>query len=209
MLAVAAVEFVKFFFRRKERFHPVRLCQRRFVYIFQLPHEMHEGERFFFKTAKSRADGDIDLGVFRRNDLIVAQMQRPGKLLAQLGKEGKRSAQEADCSPDRSATGKACNGLQDDGLEYGSCYIFLAGTIIEEGLYVRFGENTAAGGNRVQGIRFFCQCIEAAGVGVQECRHLIDECACPAGAITIHTVFVTTGKIGNFCIFPAEFDDDV
>ena len=113
---------------------------------------MHERKGLFLETAKSSPDSDVHLGIFRRDDLIIAQVQCPGKLLAKLGQEGKRPAQEADRSTDGTAAGKTGDGLQDDGLEHGSRYIFFAGPVIQEGLYVCFGEYTAAGCNRIQRI---------------------------------------------------------
>ena len=80
-----------------------------------------------------------------------------GKLTAQLRQIGQRAAEEADRTLDGAAAGQACNRLKDDGLEDRRGDVFLAGSFVEECLDIRFGKYAAAGGDGVQGIRFFGQ----------------------------------------------------
>ena len=71
MLRVALLKFAQLFFAVEEGIDAVRFCQRRFVDVFQLSHEVHEGYRRFVEAAQSRADGYVYLGVFRRDDVVV------------------------------------------------------------------------------------------------------------------------------------------
>ena len=84
-------------------------------------------------------------------------MKGLGELTAQLRQIGQRAAEEADRTLDGAAAGQARNRLKDDGLEDRRGDVFLAGPFVEECLDIRLGEYAAAGGDGVQGIRFFGQ----------------------------------------------------
>ena len=209
VLAVAGPKFVEFGLVVEQRFDAVRFGQGRFVDVLQLAHEVHEGNGLRIYAAQGGADGHVDLSVFRGNNLFRRQMEGLGELFSKLGQVGQRTAEEADRAFDGTAAGQAGDGLEDDGLEDGSGDIFLAGPFVEQGLDVRLGEDAAAGGDGINRVGFLGQFIEAAGIGVEEGRHLVDEGPGPAGTVAVHAVFVAAGQVGDLRIFTAEFDDDV
>lgn len=209
MLAVAGPEFVELSLIVEQRFDAVRFGQRRFVDALQLAHEVHEGHGFRIYTAQGGTDGHVDLGVFRGDDLFRRQVERLGELFPKLGQVGQRAAEEADCPLDGAAAGQAGDGLEDDGLEDRRRDVFLAGPFVEQGLDVGLGEDAAAGGDGIDRVGFLGHFIEAAGICVEEGRHLVDEGSGPAGAVAVHAVFVAAGQVGDLRIFAAEFDDDV
>ena len=96
MLTVAVLEFVQFFLAVKEGRYPVRLGQCRFVDVLQLAHEVHEGYRLGIHASQGRANSDVDLGIFRSNDLVRRQVKGLGELFAKLGQVGQRTAEEAN-----------------------------------------------------------------------------------------------------------------
>ena len=209
MLAVAGPKFVEFGLVVEQRFDAVRFGQGRFIDVLQLSHEVHEGNGLRVYAAQGGTDGHVDLGVFRGDDLFRCQVEGFGELFPQLGQVGQRAAEEADCPFDGTAASQAGDGLEDDGLEDRRRDVFLTSSFIEQGLDVRLGEDAAAGGDGINGVGFLGQFIEAAGIGVEEGRHLVDEGPGPTGTVAVHAVFVAAGQVGDLRIFTAEFDDDV
>ena len=113
-------------------------------------------------------------------------------------------------TPDGLAAGKAADGLVDNSLEDGSGQILLGGALVDQGLDIGLGKDTAAGGNRIQG-------PVAAGILVQPCRvclqkayHLVDKGACAAGADSVHALFNTAiFKVDDFGILTPQLDGDI
>ena len=52
---------------------------------------------------------------------------------------------------DRFPTGKTTDGLVDNGLENGSCEVFLGGPFVDEGLDIGLGKYATARSNGVEG----------------------------------------------------------
>ena len=127
MLTVAVLEFVQFFLAVKEGRYPVRLGQCRFVDVLQLAHEVHEGYRLGIHASQGRANSDVDLGIFRSNDLVRRQVKGLGELFAKLGQVGQRTAEEANRALDGAAAGQAGDGLEYNRLEHRGGDIFFAG----------------------------------------------------------------------------------
>ena len=76
----------------------------------------------------------------------------------------KRSAQKSNASPYGLAAGQARNGLIDHGLEYRSGKIGLSRSLVNQGLDIRFGKNSAAGGNRIYFLIIFSIGVEPLSV---------------------------------------------
>ena len=68
---MAFLKFAQLFFVVEERIDTVRFCQGGVVDVFQLSHEVHEGQGRFVEAAQGRADGYVYLGVFRGDNVIV------------------------------------------------------------------------------------------------------------------------------------------
>ena len=85
------------------------------------------------------------------------------------------TAEEHDSSADRAPARQACDGLGGDGVEDGGGQVLVGGTLVDERLNIRLGEDAAARGDRVELGVAGRQLAEAGGVRVQEGRHLVDE----------------------------------
>ena len=120
------------------------------------------------------------------------------------------TAQEGDMSADGLTAGKAADGLIDNRLENGGGEIFLGRTLIDQGLDVGFGKDTAARRDGIQGTISARIAVESCGVGLQQARHLIDKGTRAACADAVHPLFHTAVfKIDDLGIFAAEFDRDI
>ncbi len=105
------------------------------------------------------------------------------------------------------AAGKTADGLIDHCLKNGSGKIFSGRAFIDQRLYVRFGEDAAAGSNRVNFLILSGVFVQSGGIRLDQGRHLIDKRTCAAGADAVHTLFyISVFKINNLCVFAAQFD---
>ena len=89
--------------------------------------------------------------------------------------------------------------------------VFFSRALIKERLYIRFGENSATGSDRISLFGFKRQFIEFVRRNVQKSSHLVDKRAGPPRASAVHTlvktaVFVDENHLG---VFAAEFDDAI
>ena len=85
----------------------------------------------------------------------------------------------------------------------------MRGALVDQWLDIRFREDTAARGDGVKlGVRFG-QRIESRSIGVEQRRHLVDEGTGSARAGSVHSLFGGGVQIGEFCVFTAQFDNDV
>ena len=51
--------------------------------------------------------------------------------------------------------------------------------------------------------------VQTSGVGVEQCCHLVNECAGTTCAGTVHALFRSRLEIGDFCIFTTKLDDHI
>ena len=120
-----------------------------------------------------------------------------------------RAAKEHDVSADGATAGKTCNGLGCDRAEDRGREVLVRGALVDQWLDIRFREDTAARGDRIElGVRFG-QRVQSRGVGVEQCGHLVDEGSGSTRTGSVHTLFGGGVKVGEFCVFTAQFDDDV
>ena len=89
--------------------------------------------QIFFRVQR-RSHRRKEVGVFRRNRMLVVQIQSPDKGFPELRKEMKRTAQKCDVPPDRLSTCQSTDGLIDHRLENGSSQVFFRGSIVDERL---------------------------------------------------------------------------
>ena len=120
-----------------------------------------------------------------------------------------RSAQEHDVSADGATAGQSCNGLGCDRAEDRGRKVLVRGALVDQWLDIRFREDTAARGDRVELSVRFSQRIESRSIGVEQRRHLVDEGAGSTRAGSVHSLFGGGVQIGEFCVFTAQFDNDV
>ena len=120
-----------------------------------------------------------------------------------------RAAEEHDVSADGATAGKTCNGLGCNRAEDRGREILMSGALIDQWLDIRFREDTAARGDRVELSVRFGQRVQSRGVGVEKRRHLVDEGSGSARAGSVHALFGGGVQVGEFGVFTTQFDDDV
>ena len=121
----------------------------------------------------------------------------------------KRTAKEDDLTSNRATTCQASNALSGDSLQDRSSQIFVAGSLVNEGLKVGLGKNTTARGDRMDGLGPGCEVIEAGSVGVQQGSHLVDEGTGATSTRTIHALFGDRLEVGDLGILTTEFEKHV
>ena len=98
--------------------------------------EFPEGDDGVFLGIQRGTDGCEQMGMVRRDDVLVVQLQGADKGCPQLREEVEGSAQERHMSPDGFAAGKSADGLVHYSLEDGRGKVFPGSPVIDEGLDV-------------------------------------------------------------------------
>ena len=120
-----------------------------------------------------------------------------------------RAAKEHDVSADGATAGKAGNGLGCDRAEDRGREVLVRGALVDQWLDIRFREDTAARGDRVELSVRFGQRVQSRGVGVEQRGHLVDEGSGSTRTGSVHSLFRGGVKVGEFCIFTAQLNNDV
>ena len=142
--------------------------------------------------------------------MFLIQLQGTDKGRLQLCQKVQRAAQEGNVAPDGLAAGKAADGLIDHGLEDGSRQVFPGGAVVDQGLYIGFGENAASGRNGIKRAVALCILVQTGGVRLKKGSHLVNKRTCAAGTDTVHTLFdIAVFEVDDLCVFAAQFDGDV
>ena len=149
------------------------------------------------------------MGVLRANSVLIVEIQRFAEAFVQLREVLQRATKQGDVAANGTAAREARNGLRYDGLENGGRDVFFASAFVQKRLHVGFGEHAAAARDGVNGGVAFCELVQAASVGVEQGRHLVDERARAAGAGAVHALFDAVVEVDDLRVFAAEFDDDV
>ena len=156
-----------------------------------------------------RTVGHIQVGVGRHDELVDLALKRALECGAQLGHEEQRAAEEDDGAVNRASGSQAGDGLRGHCGEDGGGQIGLGGTIIDERLQIGFGEHTTTRGDWIQVLVALGHLVEAGGVGVEQCGHLVNERAGTTCARTVHALFGRGFQVGDFGVLAAELDDDI
>ena len=161
-----------------------------------------------FRGQERSPDSDVKLRVFRGDEgLCLGEQGFVG--LAKLREEVQRAAEEHDVSTDGATAGKTCNGLGCDRAEDRGREVLVRGALVDQWLDIRFRKDTASRGDRVKLSVRFGQRVQSRGVGVEQCGHLVDECSGSTRTGSVHTLLGGGVKVGEFCVFTAQFDDDI
>ena len=128
------------------------------------------------------------VGVLGHNAVLLVQVEREVEAVTQLGEILQRAAQEGDVAADGTAARQTRDGLGHDRLEDGGGHVLGAGALIEQRLHVGLGKNAAAAGDGIDGGGVGRELVEAAGIGVEQGCHLVDERARAAGAGAVHAL---------------------
>ena len=90
---------------------------------------------------------------------VVLKVKRYNKTLSQLGKIMERTAKKCDLSPYGLSAGQAAYGLIHHRLEHRGGYVAFFRSIVQKRLNIGFCEYAAAGGDGINGFRFFRQLV--------------------------------------------------
>ena len=151
-------------------------------------------------SAESRSQRHIVQGIFRAGAL---GFQGFVKAFSQLGKEGQGAAQIYDISLDLPSLCQTGDSLVDHSVKNTGGDIILPGTLVQQGLDIRFGEHTAPGSDGIGFLIGFGKLVHLVGSYVQQGGHLIDESAGTSGAGAVHPHLHTAGQKQDFGILPA------
>ena len=159
-----------------------------------------------FAPVMRSAQRDVVERALRAKALKTERFVKAG---AQFRKERERAAQIHDVALNGAALREAGDGLVDHGLEDGTRDVGNFGALVEQRLYVCFGEHAAAGGDGIGAL-----CVSGALVHflrrhMQQRGHLIDKRARAARAGAVHAYLHRALQEQDFRILAAQLDDDV
>ena len=120
-----------------------------------------------------------------------------------------RPAQKGHTAANRLAAGQAGDGLIHHRLKDGGGQIRFGSPLVDEGLYIGLGEYAATGGDGVDLFIVGGLLVEAGGIGLQKCRHLVDKGAGAAGANAIHPLLQSAGEVDDLGILAAQLNGHV
>ena len=174
----------------------------------------HVGEQLGLHRLAGRAGdgaaaGHEQVGVLRDDAVLLVQVQRFVEAFAQLRQVLQRTAQEGHVAADGAAARQAGDGLRDHGLEDGRGDVLAARAFVKQRLHVGFREHAAAAGDGIDGGGMLRQLVQAAGVGVQKRRHLVDERARAAGARAVHALLDAVVEVDDLRVLAAQLDGHV
>ena len=152
------------------------------------------------------AHGGKQMGILRHNGLFRGELQGAHKGLLQLRHKVERSAQEGHIAPDGTALCQTADGLVHHRLEDGHCQVLLGCALVDQGLQVTLGKNTAPGGNGIDPLVVSGIFIETFGIGAQQRCHLVDEGTGAAGTDAVHALVPSAGEIEDLGILTAQLD---
>ena len=155
------------------------------------------------------AHGGKEVGILRVHGGLLGQLQGADKRRLQFCQEVQRAAQEGNATPDRLAASQAGNGLVHHRLENGSSQVGFGSALVDQGLNIRLGKHTAAGGNGIDLLIILGRVVQACGIGLQQRRHLVNEGASAAGADAVHPLLQAAGEINDLGILAAQFDGHI
>ena len=113
-------------------------------------------------------------------------------------------------SPNRFTTGKTADGLIYHCLENGSSQVLFRSSVIDQGLDICFGKNTASGCNGIKGLIIFCIFVQPWSVCLKERRHLVDEGTGTAGTDAVHALFyVASFKVNDLGVFASQLNGNI
>ena len=154
--------------------------------VFQPGNQIINTHGLPFMTFQFCTHGSKQMGVLRIHGGFRCQLQGADKRFLEFRQEVQWTAQECHRSTDRLSAGKTGNGLIDHRLKDGCCQVRLGCALVDKGLNIRFGEHAAPSSNGVNLLILCGLLVQTLGIGLQECRHLIDKGACTTGADTVH-----------------------
>ncbi len=182
---------------------PVGLRSGKTIHEFSI---IHGGTVF---TVQSGAQRDIILCIVRKQGMFVIQVQGIDKALLQALLKSQGAAQKSNFSLDLTTLGQTGNGLIHNRLIDAGSDIGFIGSLIQQGLNVGFGKNTAAGCDIINLLMPGAQLVQLLQGYIQQGSHLINESSCAACAAAIHSLFHPSGQEKDLCVLSAQLDDNI
>jgi len=193
----------------EERGQTGYLAALRIAQVGQALLHLGQGDPIALPAGQRSAGGHEDVRVLRLDDVLRRERERLDEALLQLGQVLERATEEGHVAADGAPAGQAADGLRDDALEDGGGDVLLAGTLVEERLHVGLGEDAAPAGDGIDDGGALRQGVQAAGVGVEQGRHLVDERAGTAGAGAVHALLDAVVEVDDLGILATQLDGDV
>ena len=206
---VAALELGKVLVGGKERIQTLNLGTLRVTQGIDGPDELRERAELVGLVRHGGAARHKQVSVLGHDTVLLVQIEREVEAVAQLGEILQRAAQEGDVAADGTAARQARDGLGHDSLEDGGGHVLGAGALVEQRLHVGLGKNAAAAGDGIDGGGVGRELVEAAGVGVQQGCHLVDERTRAAGAGAVHALLDAVIEVDDLGVLAAQLDSDI
>ena len=206
---VAGLELGKVLVGGKERIQTLDLGTLRVTQAVDSLNELRERAELIGLVRHGGAARHKQVGVLGHDTVLLVQVEREVEAVAQLGEVLQRAAQEGDVAADGTAACQARDGLGHDSLEDGSGHILGASSLVEQRLDVSLGKDAAAAGDGIDGGGVGRELVEAAGIGVQQGCHLVDERARAAGAGAVHALLDAVVEIDDLGVLAAQLDGDI
>ena len=160
-------------------------------------------------AGERRARGHEQVCVLGDDAVLLVEVERHVEAVAQLGEVLERAAQEGDVATNGVTAGEARDRLVGHGLEDRGGHVGGRGTFVHQRLDVGLGEHAAAARDGVDVGGLLGELVEAARVGVQQARHLVDERARAAGARAVHALLDAVVEVDDLGILAAQLDGHV
>ena len=208
-LVVAGLELGKVLVGGKERIQALDLGTLCVTQAVDGIDELRERAELVGLVRHGGAARHKQVSVLGHNAVLLVQVEREVEAVAQLGEVLQRAAQEGDVAADGTAACQARDGLGHDGLEDGGSHVLGAGALVEQRLHVGLGKNAAATGDGIDGGGVGRELVEAAGIGVQQGCHLVDERARTAGAGAVHALLDAVVEVDDLGVLAAQLDGDI
>ena len=119
------------------------------------------------------------------------------------------AAQEHDVSADGATAGQSRNGLGCDRAEDRGRKVLVRGALVDQWLDIRFREDTAARGDRVELSVRFSQRVQSRSIGVEQSCHLVNEGTGSTRTGSVHSLLRRGVQVGELGVFTTQFDDNV
>ena len=137
----------------------------------------------------------------------IGELQRLLEPAAQPLAVVEGAAQKQHFAGDLPPLSQTSNGLVHHRLVNTGGNILVAGTLVEQGLDIRFGKHAAPGGNRIEPLAPQTQLIQLVRRYIQQRGHLVDKRAGAAGTGTVHPLVNTAVEKDDLGIFSPQLND--
>ena len=157
----------------------------------------------------SAAAGHEQMRVIGDDDGVSVQFERLVEAFAQFGEVLQRTAQKRHVAANGATAREAGDGLRHDRLEDGSGDVLLLRALVEQRLHIGFREDAATAGDGIDGGMLARELVQAARIGVEERRHLVDESPRAARAGAVHALLDAVVEVDDLGVLSAKLDGHV